>query len=66
MPFGLHKIYVRFYTLREKNEVPFIVTIIPEFGEGRIYNKTAKVKGSITNVASFEQKNGILEILELL
>ena len=65
LPFGLHKIYVHFYTQREKVEVPFIVTIIPEFGEGRIYNKTAKGKGSITNVASFEQKNGILEILEL-
>lgn len=65
LPIGLHKIYVHFYTQREKEEVPFIITIIPEFGEGRIYNKIAKGKGSITYVASFEQKDGILEILEL-
>lgn len=65
LPFGPHKIYVRFYTQREKNEVPFIITIIPEFGEGRIYSRTIKGKDSMVNVATFEQKNGVLEFQEL-
>jgi hypothetical protein len=66
LPFGLHKIYVKFYTQREKDEVPFIITIIPEFGEGRIYSRSIKGKGSIVDVAKFEQVNGVLEIQELV
>jgi hypothetical protein len=65
MPTGLHKIFVNFYAQRERNEVPFTLTIIPENGEGRIFNKTVVGKGTNKNVATFEYKDGELEFNEL-
>jgi len=65
MPIGLHKIYVNFYAMRERNEVPFTLTIIPENGEGRIFNKIVVGKGTNKDVATFEYKNGELEFNEL-
>lgn len=65
IPMGEHKIYVNLYTVRERNEVPFTVTIIPENGEGRVFTKKVIGKGSNKDVAHFEFKNGILEFEEL-
>lgn len=53
-PSGLHKIYVHFYKKREKEEVPFSVTIISGNEEGWIYNRVISGKGSSVFVASFE------------
>lgn len=39
MPKGEHKIYVNFYNKREFDTVSFFVTVIPEDGEGKIYEK---------------------------
>lgn len=66
MPIGEHKIYVNLYAIRERNEVPFTITIIPENGEGRIFNKTIVGKGTNKNVATFECKNEELEFKELV
>lgn len=66
MPFGLHTIYVHFYTQREKEEVPFILTIIPENGEGRIFNKSIRGKGNRTDIVTFEFKDGVLSFSEFL
>lgn len=60
MPFGLHTVFVYFYTKRENEEVAFTVTILPEHGEGRIFNKTVKGKGCKTNITTFEFLNDIL------
>ena len=65
IPIGLHKIYVNFFTKRERNEVPFTITIIPENGEGRIFNMSVMGEKTSKNVASFEYKNGELEFNEL-
>jgi uncharacterized protein YfaP (DUF2135 family) len=65
MPVGLHKIYVHFYTLREKEDVPFILTIISENGDCRIFSKTIKGKGSSVNVIAFEYKNGIIQYIDI-
>ena len=65
MPIGLHKIYVNFYSQRERNDIPFTITIIPEEGEGRIFNKVVRGKGNSQDVATFEYKNGELEFVEL-
>lgn len=65
MPIGLHKIYVNFFSMRERNEVPFTITIIPENGEGRIFNKSVVGKGANKDIATFEYKNGELEFIEL-
>ena len=66
MPIGLHRIYVNFYSQRERNDVPFTITIIPEEGEGRIFNKVVSGKGNSQDVATFEYKNGELEFVEIL
>jgi hypothetical protein len=66
MPIGLHKISVNFYTHREKNEVPFTLTIIPENGEGRIFNETVIGKGTYKNVATFEYNDNELEFNKLV
>lgn len=65
MPLGVHKIYVNFYSQRERSEVPFTITIIPENGEGRIFNKSVVDKGTNKYVATFEYKNDELEFNEL-
>ena len=65
MPIGLHKVYVNFYKQREQNDIPFTITIMPENGEGRIFNKVVRGKGNSQNVAIFEYKNGELEFTEL-
>lgn len=65
MPIGLHKIYVNLFKVREREEVPFTITIIPENGEGRIFNKSVVGEGSNRNIATFEYKNGKLEFIEL-
>ena len=65
MPVGLHKIYVNFHTQREQDDVPFTITIIPESGEGRIFNKVVRGKGNSQDVATFEYKNGELKFTEL-
>ncbi|MCC5944436.1 MAG: hypothetical protein JJT94_05830, partial [Bernardetiaceae bacterium] len=66
MPIGLHKIYVNLYAVRERNEVPFTVTIMPENGEGRIFNCLVAGKGTNKNIATFEYKNGELVFEELM
>lgn len=65
MPIGLHKIYVNFFSLRERTEVPFTITIIPENGEGRIFNESVNGEKNDKYVTSFECKNGELEFDEL-
>ncbi len=66
MPKGLHKIYVNFFSLREKNEIPFTITVIPENGEGRVFNTSIIGEKNNKNIATFEYKNGELEFEELL
>jgi hypothetical protein len=56
MPAGEHKIYVNFYSMRERNEVPFTITIIPENGEGRIFSDSVVGKGTNKYIADFEYK----------
>ena len=65
IPNGLHTIYVNFYFKRERNEVPFTITIIPEDGEGRIFNKIVQGKGSNKQVVTFEYINGEIVYTEL-
>jgi len=66
MPLGEHKIFVNFYAQRDKLDVPFTVTIIPENGEGRIFNKSVIGQGTNRYVATFEYRNGELEFNELV
>lgn len=61
MPIGSHRIFVNLFSVREQEEVSFTLTIIPENGEGRIFNKTIAGRGTNIDVATFEYKNGILE-----
>lgn len=65
MPIGLHKIYVNLYNQREQSDIPFTITIMPENGDGRIFNKVIRGKGNSIDVATFENKNGELEYTEL-
>lgn len=65
MPSGLYKIFVNFFAKREQNEVSFTVTIIPENGEGRIFNMVVIGKGNSKDVTTFEYKDGELEFNEL-
>lgn len=65
IPDGLHTVYVNFYFKRERNEIPFTITIIPEDGEGRIFNKTVQGKGNNKQVATFEYVNGEIIYTEL-
>lgn len=65
MPKGLHTIFVNFYTHRELNEVPFTIMVIPENGEGRVFNKSIINEGTNKYVSTFEYKNGELEFTEL-
>lgn len=64
MPVGEHKIYVNFYAIRERNEVPFTITIIPENGEGRIFTQVVVGKGANKYVATFKYENGELKFTE--
>lgn len=66
MPIGLHKVSVNLYTQRERNEIPFTLTIMPENGEGRIFNKVIRGKGNSIDVATFENKNGVIEYVEFV
>lgn len=65
IPSGLHKIFVNLFAVRESNEVPFTITIIPEVGEGRIFHKTVAGKGNNKDVVTFEFVNGILDFKEI-
>jgi hypothetical protein len=67
-PIGEHKISVHFFSQREHNEVPFSLTIIPENGEGRIFNKSVVGKGHKVEVVTFEYNNekGKFDFKELL
>lgn len=65
MPIGLHRIYVNLFNQREQNDIPFTITIMPENGEGRIFNKVVRGKGTNQEVATFEYKNGELQFTEL-
>lgn len=60
MPIGLHKVYVNLYRIRERSEVPFTVTIIPENGEGRIFDKKVNSFKRNKYIVSFEYVNGEL------
>lgn len=66
IPLGKHKIFVNFYAQRENPEVSFTIRIIPENGEGRIFNKTVVGKGNNRNVVVFEYKNGELDFNEII
>lgn len=53
MPSGEHTIYVHFYRKREFNEVPFIVTIIPENGEGQLIDSVVAGEGNQVKIKTF-------------
>jgi hypothetical protein len=65
IPLGHHKIFVEFYSQREKIEVPFTLTIIQANGEGRIFNSVVSGKGNRKDVVSFDFKNNTLEFTEI-
>lgn len=60
IPQGKHTISVNFFTSREKTKVSFTISIIPDVGEGRIYNAYVESEGAYKTrqVAVFECVEG--------
>ena len=65
IPFGKHKIFVNFYRQREKEEIPFTLSILSKFGDGRIYDKKIRGNGSTMNIAEFEYISDRLIITDI-
>ncbi len=51
-PLGLHTIFVELYQKREKENIPFTVSVISENLEGRVYNQT--ISNNVKYVGTFE------------
>jgi hypothetical protein len=65
IPSGKHKIKVHFYNRNEKDEIHFTLSILSKFGDGRIYDKTIKNKGTTLAIAEFEYIENRLVINDL-
>jgi cold shock CspA family protein len=61
VPEGNYKIEVNHYCYRELKECPFIVTIIPEFGQSRVFSGRVNGEKSTVTVATFsyDKINGL-------
>lgn len=65
IPSGKHKIKVHFYNRNEKDEIHFTLSILSKFGDGRIYDKTIKNKGTTITISEFEYIDNRLVINDL-
>lgn len=65
IPSGKHKIKVHFYNRNEKDEIHFTLSILSKFGDGRIYDKTIKDKGTTITISEFEYIDNRLVINDL-
>lgn len=65
IPKGKHKIKVHFYNKNEKDEIHFTLSILSKFGDGRIYDKVIKNKGSTLFIAEFDYTDNRLNISDL-
>lgn len=65
IPLGKHKIKVHFYKKNEKDEIPFTLSILSKFGDGRIYDKIIRKKGTTLTIAEFEYIDNRLVINDL-
>ena len=65
IPLGKHTIKVNFYSKNEKDEIHFTLSILSKFGDGRIYDKTIKNKGTTLAIAEFEYVDNRLLVNDL-
>ncbi|GEM_PF-2295091 len=65
IPQGKHKIKIHFYNRNECDEIHFTLSILSKFGDGRIYDKVIKNKGTILTIAEFEYADNRLDIKDL-
>jgi len=65
IPSGKHTIKVNFYSKNEKDEIHFTLSILSKFGDGRIYDKIIKNKGTTLTISEFEYEDNRLVINDL-
>jgi hypothetical protein len=66
IPSGKHIIKVHFYSKNEKDEIHFTLSILSKFGDGRIYDKIIKNKGTTLTISEFEYEDNRLVINDLI
>lgn len=66
IPLGKHTIKVNFYNENEKEEIHFTLSIFSKFGDGRIYDKVIRKKGTTLTIAEFEYIDNRLVINDLI